>query len=84
MTQTVMTEAGERHFRYLMPVAVIFAGALMGVLFSAYLTYLEAVVIGAWCRYCVASALVMAAIFGCAWPESRRVRGARSAAAVRG
>ena len=58
---------------------LIFAGAVGGVLFSAYLTYLEAVVIGAWCRYCVASALVMAAIFGCAWPEARRVRGARSA-----
>ena len=29
MTQTMTTEAGERHFRYLMPVAVIFAGALI-------------------------------------------------------
>ena len=29
MTQTMMTESGERHFRYLMPVAVIFTGALI-------------------------------------------------------
>lgn len=33
------------------------------VAFSAYLTYLEAFVIHAWCRYCVASASVTVLIF---------------------
>lgn len=34
-----------------------------GVLFSGYLTWLEAVVIEAWCRWCIASAVVILAIF---------------------
>lgn len=34
-----------------------------GVLFSAWLTYLELFVIGAICRYCVASAIIVTAIF---------------------
>jgi uncharacterized membrane protein len=33
--------------------------ALVGVLFSAYLTYLELFVIGAVCQWCVASAVLM-------------------------
>lgn len=53
----------------------IFGGALLGVLFSAWLTYLEAVVIQAWCRYCVVSAAVMTAVFLLALPEWRRMRG---------
>jgi uncharacterized membrane protein len=40
-----------------------FGFALIGVLYSAYLTYLEAVVIQAWCYWCVASALIITAIF---------------------
>lgn len=55
---------------------LIFGGALLGVLFSAWLTYLEAVVIQAWCRYCVASAAVMTAVFLLTLPEWRRMRGA--------
>jgi uncharacterized membrane protein len=35
----------------------------IGVVFSAYLTYLEAAVIHAWCRFCVVSALVITGIF---------------------
>lgn len=35
--------------------------ALVGVLFSAYLTYLELFVIGAVCQWCVASAALMVA-----------------------
>lgn len=35
--------------------------ALVGVLFSAYLTYLELFVIGAVCQWCVASAVLMVA-----------------------
>lgn len=37
----------------------IFAFALIGVLFSAYLTYLELFVILAICRWCVASAIIL-------------------------
>jgi uncharacterized membrane protein len=38
--------------------------ATTAVAFSAYLTYLEVVVIGAICGYCVVSAAVAAALFG--------------------
>jgi len=41
----------------------LFGLSLIGVLFSAYLTYLELFVIYAICRWCVASAIIMAAIF---------------------
>ena len=41
----------------------IFGLSLIGVLYSAYLTYLELFVIYAICRWCVASALIMVAIF---------------------
>ncbi|HHJ06724.1 MAG TPA: vitamin K epoxide reductase family protein [Anaerolineae bacterium] len=37
----------------------VFAFALIGVLFSAYLTYLELFVIFAICRWCVASAIIL-------------------------
>jgi len=40
-----------------------FNGALFGVLFSGYLTYLEAFVLDAWCIYCIASALILSALF---------------------
>jgi uncharacterized membrane protein len=42
----------------------IFGISLVGVLYSAYLTYLELFVIEAICRWCVASAIIMAVIFG--------------------
>lgn len=41
----------------------IFGISLTGVLYSAYLTYLELFVIDAICRWCFASALIMAATF---------------------
>ncbi|MFN8458878.1 MAG: vitamin K epoxide reductase family protein [Anaerolineae bacterium] len=41
----------------------IFGISLAGVLYSAYLTYLELFVIYAICRWCVASAVIMVAIF---------------------
>jgi uncharacterized membrane protein len=41
----------------------IFGLSLIGVLYSAYLTYIELFVIYAVCRWCVASALIMVAIF---------------------
>jgi uncharacterized membrane protein len=41
----------------------IFGLSLIGVLYSAYLTYLELAVIHAICEYCVISAIVMTLIF---------------------
>lgn len=52
--------------------AVLFSGSLGGVTFSAYLTYLEAFVIEAWCQYCVISAIVMLLIFLATLPEVPR------------
>lgn len=43
--------------------SLAFLGSLFGVLFSGYLTYLEAFVIDAWCIYCITSALLLSAIF---------------------
>jgi uncharacterized membrane protein len=40
---------------------VLVAGA--GVIFTGYLTYLEAAVIHAWCRWCVASSVVIVLVF---------------------
>lgn len=42
----------------------IFGISLAGVLYSAYLTYVELYVIYAICRWCVASAIIMIALFG--------------------
>lgn len=54
---------------------LLFAGSLSGFLFSAYLTYLEAAVIKAWCRYCVASAIIITIVFAATLPELKRIRG---------
>jgi uncharacterized membrane protein len=45
---------------------LVFGLSLIGFLYSAYLTYLEAFAIRAFCPYCVASAIIMTAIFGIA------------------
>jgi uncharacterized membrane protein len=42
---------------------LVFGLSLVGALYSAYLTYLELFVIDALCPYCVASAVIMAALF---------------------
>lgn len=42
---------------------ILFSVSLIGVLYSAYLTYLEAYVIHAWCPYCVLSAIMITIIF---------------------
>ena len=49
---------------------VLLAG--VGVLFSGYLTYLEAAVIHAWCRWCVVSAILVCLIFAVALAGLRR------------
>jgi len=46
-----------------------------GVLFAVYLTYLELFVIHAICRWCVASAVIITAIFVLAVLDLRRLRG---------
>lgn len=58
---------------------LLFGGALAGVLFSAWLTYLEAFVIRAWCRYCVASAVAITLVFAATLPEWKRLRPRRPA-----
>ena len=51
---------------------VVWAFALVGCAFSAYLTFLEPFVIGATCAWCVSSALIMAALVMLATGEVRR------------
>lgn len=45
-----------------------------GVLFSGYLTYLEAAVIHAWCQWCVVSAVLVVIMFALAVSEVRASR----------
>jgi uncharacterized membrane protein len=45
-----------------------------GVLFSAWLTYLELFVIHAICRYCVASAIIVLLMFVISWLDWRETR----------
>jgi uncharacterized membrane protein len=57
-------------------------GALLGVAFSAYLTFLEPFVIGATCMWCITSALTMLALLwllaGPGWAAWGRMRGRRA------
>jgi len=53
---------------------MLFAASLVGVAFTAYLTYLEAAVIHAWCRWCLGSAAIIGLIFLCSIPGLRRAR----------
>jgi uncharacterized membrane protein len=50
----------------------LFGMAAGGVVFSAWLTYLEAFVIHAWCQWCVVSAVLIALIFVFSIPGLRR------------
>jgi uncharacterized membrane protein len=52
----------DREVEFYLPV-LGFGVALIGVLYSAYLTYLEAFVIHAWCYWCVASAAIITAVW---------------------
>jgi len=53
---------------------VIVAEAAVGVLFSAWLTYLELAVIHAICVWCVTSALIVTAILGVGIADYRETR----------
>ena len=46
----------------------------IGVVFTAYLTYLEAFVIDAWCRWCLGSAAIIVLIFAVNLAGLRRAR----------
>jgi uncharacterized membrane protein len=54
---------------------LLLAGGVLGVAFSAYLTYLEAFVIHAWCQWCVSSAVLMVLAFLASLPEVKRIGG---------
>ena len=60
--------------------ALLFLGALVGLAFALYLTYIEGWVLGAWCIVCLSSLALIAAITvvsGVLWLR-RRVTGHRS------
>lgn len=52
----------------------LFGVSAVGVAFSAYLTYLEAFVIHAWCQWCVISAILITLIFLLSLPGLRQAR----------
>lgn len=52
---------------------ILLTGAGGGVLFSGYLTYLEAAVIHAWCAWCVSSAVLITLAFLATIPEITRL-----------
>ena len=57
------------------PIALaLIATGLGAFVFSVYLSALEQYVIRAWCRWCIASAVVATLIFLCTFPEYRRLR----------
>lgn len=53
---------------------VLIGGATIGLAFSIYLSWLEAAVIHAWCRWCIVSAVLATLIFIFTLPEFRRIR----------
>ncbi len=57
------------------PTVALVALAGIGVAFTAYLSYLEAAVIQAWCRWCLVSAGIITAIFVAALAGLREVPG---------
>jgi uncharacterized membrane protein len=46
---------------------LVFVMTLVGFLFSAYLTAIEAFVLHEWCQWCVLSAIIMVLLFGIAF-----------------
>lgn len=60
---------------------VLFLLATAALLFTGYLSALEAFVIGAWCRWCVLSAIIVSVIFLLSALDRLEARARRSAAA---
>lgn len=60
------------------PTTVMTVAAGLGVVFTLYLTYLELFVIHAICRWCVASGVIIAAIFVMALLDQRRLSRTRT------
>jgi uncharacterized membrane protein len=60
------------------PMLLLVMGAALAVGFTAYLKYLEFFVIHAVCRWCVASAVIILAIFGLTVVEYRRAEAVQS------
>ena len=54
--------------------SIILALAAWGVLFTAWLNYLEAYVIHAWCEWCLGSAAMVLILFGLAVANYRETR----------
>lgn len=52
----------------------LFGIAAVGVVFTVYLTYLEAAVINAWCRWCIGSAVIITLVFLFTIPGLRSAR----------
>lgn len=52
----------------------LFGVSAIGVVFSGYLTFLEAFVIHAWCQWCVISAILVTLIFLLSIPGLRQAR----------
>ncbi|MGD8278084.1 MAG: vitamin K epoxide reductase family protein [Gemmatimonadota bacterium] len=61
--------AGDRRIAFVLATA-----ATLAFLFSLYLSVIEEFVIGAWCRWCISSAVVATALFLLSLPEFRRLR----------
>lgn len=54
--------------------AILLAASTYAFLFSMYLSWIEAVRIRAWCRWCIASAAVATLLFLLSLPELRRLK----------
>lgn len=66
-----LEKGGERRTR---ADALLLAGAALGVAFTGYLSYAEAVLIGAWCRWCLGSAAIITLLFVAALLNWRSLR----------
>jgi uncharacterized membrane protein len=71
LTLSVLRGRVDAEVQFYLPV-LSFGAALIGVLYSAYLTYLEAYVILAWCYWCVTSALIILAVWVLSIVDLRR------------
>ena len=59
--------------------ALLLGLSAVALAYSAWLTYLEAFVIRAWCQWCVMSAILVTIVFVSALPEVKRLRGGSTA-----